>query len=408
VAQAVAPIGAAILGLAMWLVSTPATILMFTTPGMESFAILINALFFAVLVPLAFEEDIDPAIIIFAGFVGAFAYLNKLSYVYIPIALLVAVLAKVVFTRPGWIKAVWLICLFLFALLSAIVAVAHVIIGWPEFLKVLDYHQNVILATGRYGAGDHNVVSRQELWRAITLIPVQRTFAIPIAIAGGIGLIAGGLVTGFRNAQQTPAAILGIATGIAALAAGTIVMKHYDLHYTAGVSVTLPACMVAGWLLARSWGYRVGLPHAAVVALVVALMADGVSPVQYLKARSDATQAAGADMEEIIGYTAGSTRKVSYAYKAPFSQFGVSFVLQFAGVPRLTYEYLHEKRNPTTSMLQNKVTDDVGFYVIDKGYFPTVEAIRNAENFNLFGSLVRYQEGDKLIPLRTVFLLIRG
>jgi hypothetical protein len=54
------------------------------------------------------------------------------------------------------------------------------------------------------------------------------------------------------------------------------------------------------------------------------------------------------------------------------------------------------------------VNDDVGAWVIDKSYFPTEQAVRTAKNVDLLGPRpIRYNEGDKLIELHTVFLLIR-
>ena len=50
-----------------------------------------------------------------------------------------------------------------------------------------------------------------------------------------------------------------------------------------------------------------------------------------------------------------------------------------------------------------------GAYVIDKAYFPTAESVKAAPNVALFGPKpVTFNDGDKLIELRTVFLLIRG
>lgn len=63
----------------------------------------------------------------------------------------------------------------------------------------------------------------------------------------------------------------------------------------------------------------------------------------------------------------------------------------------------------TNSLTQHLVTEDVGAYVIDKNYFPNVEAVKNAPNLDLPGPKpVRFNEGDKSIELRTVFLLIRN
>ena len=98
-AQALAPAGVTIGGLALWLFSLPATIFTFVSPGMESFALLINALFFWVLVKLAYEPKTGERLIILAGYIGALAYLNKLSYLYIPVALISAIAVKLILDR---------------------------------------------------------------------------------------------------------------------------------------------------------------------------------------------------------------------------------------------------------------------------------------------------------------------
>src|SRR6202011_4838383 len=64
-ARRLVPVAVTVTGLLIWLVSTPATLLMFMSPGMEAFAILINGLFLAVMVLLAYEEHIDPSILVF-------------------------------------------------------------------------------------------------------------------------------------------------------------------------------------------------------------------------------------------------------------------------------------------------------------------------------------------------------
>ena len=47
--------------------------------------------------------------------------------------------------------------------------------------------------------------------------------------------------------------------------------------------------------------------------------------------------------------------------------------------------------------------------MIDKKYFGSADLVRNAPNLDLLGTkTVKYGEGDRLIELRTVFLLVRG
>jgi hypothetical protein len=415
-ARQLVPVGVTATGLALWLVSTSATLQMFMSVGMDAFALLINGLLLAVLVPLAYEEDIDPSIVVLAGCVGALAYLNKLSYIYIPLALYAAIFMKLVFCRAGLRRGFWLLTVYLGTFALIVLATAFLIIGWDSFRDLWRYHKSVILGSQLYGTGDQTVVSAGEVWRAIATIPSDRAYAVPIALFGGAGLVIAGLVTGLKRsglkrADQTPLAVLSIGTGVAAVLSALIVLKHYDIHYTAGVSPTLPACVVCGYLLTKSWRFAPRLVGATVAAIAILAMADQLKrPLTYiLDNRMNGNQRAAADLEEINSYLAGNKRAVEFAYKAPFAQFGEGFVVIYGSVPRLTYEYFKSRPQVISSLMAGQVTRDVGVYVIDKGYFPTVERVKAAPNLALLDPKpVKFNDGDRLIELRTVFLLIRG
>jgi hypothetical protein len=384
---------------------------MFMSPGIESFAIIINGLFFAVMVPLAYEEKVDPSVAVFAGCVGALAYLNKLSYVYVPLALYAALIAKLPVNRAALLRGTLLHIVFLGTLVLVVFAAAFVIIGWDGFWDVWRYHQSIIWGSELYGTGDQTVVSKGEIWRAITAIPGDRAYAVPIALVGGIVLVIGGVVARIKQAGQAPVAVLSIGAGIAAVLSALSVLKHYDLHYTAGVSATLPACVVSLYLLARSWGLKFRFAGAALAATAVLLMAIQIKGtlIHYMQSRTNATAQAKADIEEINSYLAGSKRTVEFAYKAPFPQYGEGFIVIYGSVPRLTYDYFQSRPLVMSSMMASLVTRDVGAYVIDKSYFRDAESVKAAPNVALLDPKpVRFEDGDRLIELRTVFLLIRG
>ena len=405
------PVTVIALGLLLWLLSTPATILFFMSPGYESVAILANALFLAVLVRLAFDRDIDPTVVVLAGCVGAFAYLNKLSYIYIPLALIAAIFWKAVFCRTGWLRGVGFLALFLCTLAGVVIATGYLIIEKQTFGYLLTFHQNVIFGSGKYGAGGQNVVDETAVWNAIMAIPGDRTYAVPLALIGGGVLFVAGLATGILNRQKQGAAIMGIGTGFAALLSALTVLKHYDPHYSAGVSSALPACVVAACLFAGAWNFMARIAAFAIACVAVLLMADPVlaNIKKYvLKSRVDATRLAEADMKVLPGLLAGVTRVVDFAYRVPFAQYGEGMLVHFSGVPRLAQSYIQNKGRITNSVTEQSFTEDVGAYVIDKGYFPTVEAVKKADNVDLLGPKpVQFNEGDKLIELHTVFLLIR-
>jgi hypothetical protein len=410
-ARHLVPVGVTATGLALWLVSTPATLLSFMSVGIDAFAILINALFLAVLVPLAHERDVDPSILVFAGCVGALAYMNKLSYIYIPFALYAAIFMKLVFCRVSWVRGGWLLVVYLGTFALMVVATAFLIIGWDSFHDLWRYHESVIWGSRLYGTGEQTVVSTGEVWRAIAAIPGDRACAVPIALIGGAGLMIAGLATGLKRGGQIPLAVICIGTGVAAVLSALIVLKHYDIHYTAGVSATLPASVVCSYLLTKLWSFGLRLAGATLTATAILLMAVQVKvPLIYtLVGRMNASARANADIEEINSYLAVTKRAVEFAYKTPFAQFGEGFVIIYASVPRLTYEYFQNRPQVISSLMAGKVTRDIGAYVIDKGYFPTVESVKAAPNLALLDPKpVKFNEGDKLIELRTVFLLIRG
>jgi hypothetical protein len=409
--RSLVPTSVIFIAILLWLVSTPATLLMFMSPSIDSFAILINALLMSVLVPLAFEKDLDPWLLVLAGGVGALGYLNKLSYIYVPLALCIATLAKLFFSRVGRWRGLWLLTVYLGSLLIITIATAFVIMGWQAFTSLLSFHRSVIFGSELYGTGSQTVVSQHEIWRAITSIAPNRAYAVPIALCGGIAVALGGLITGWRCRDRIDVAIIGVASGSSAALSALFVLKHYDIHYTAGVSATLPACVVAGYLLLQAWKIPFRIASMATVSLALVLMAVGVERVviPIASSRVRASQLAQADLQEIDSYLAKSGRALEFGYRAPFAEYGEGFVIIYGSVPRMTYDYFRSRPKIISSPARRYISRDIGAYVIDKAIFPTAESVKTAPNVALMDpNPVRFGDADKLIELRTVFLLIRG
>jgi hypothetical protein len=403
-------VGATVVALLLWLVSTPATIECFITTGLEPVALLINGLFLVTLVRLASDTEIDPKVIILAGFVGAFAYLNKLAYVYVPLALVSAIFWKAAFCGIGWRRGSALIALSFFTFVGVVVATGYFFIGWNAFIYLLRFHRNVILGSGLYGTGSQVVVSGEGVRRAIMAIPGDHAYAVPLALIAGVALYIAGLVSGFKNRQQHSVAVIGIGVGLAALFAALSVLKHYAGHYTAGVAATLPACVVAGCLFVQNWDTRVRLSALALAWVAALLMAGPVLTHERgaLINGAETTRLAMADMREVSAQTAGMKRVIYFSYRVPFPQFVEGFVVHYAAVPRLAEQYRQTKGNITNDITLESGEEDVGAYVVDKAYFPNAGAIYDGPTTNLLGPRPpRYNADDRLIELHTVFLLIR-
>ena len=410
-ARKLAPLGVVVAGLGLWLFSTPATLLTFVSPSIDSFAILINGLFLVVLIRIAFDRDALPIVAAFAASVGALGYLNKLSYIYVGLALAITGILNLLFRRPGWIRT-GLCCLVFGAAFFLVVRFAgSAIIGHESFNDLIGYHKQVILGSGMYGTGPEVVVSGAEVRRAIAAIPADRSYAVAVALIGGVLLGVAGFFTALRGAQHIPVGILGIGAGLASAMSATIVLKHYALHYTAGVSATLPASLVVGYLLIQDWGYRPRVVACVVASVAIVVMAaTNIPPVSgLLRSRMAATEHVKADLADIHTHLAGEKRVVEYVYKVPFAEYGEGFVVFYGSVPRMTEAYLKSRPNVISSMTVGLIDREVGAFVLDKSYFPNAASIKAAPNIALLAAKpVTMADGDKLIELRTVFLLIRN
>jgi hypothetical protein len=411
-AQKLVPAGVVATGLLIWLTSTPATLLGFEPPSIDLFAIVINGLFFVVLVRLAYDRDPTSGVAILAGCVGAFAYLNKLSYIYIPLAFAITGGLNLSFRHADWNqkRRLWIISVASYILV--VIATGVFIIGWDGLLILIRFHIRIFLGSGLYGNGNRVVVSGSEIWRAVTAIPADRAYAVFIAMVGGAALAVSGFITGRKGPEHVPVALIGIGTGLASLFSAIFVIKHYDLHYTAGVSATLPASVVAGYLLLRSWGWnyrhRIVAKGVATVAILLMAALTAKTLILDMAQRTNTSELAKADLQDIQTQLAGSKRGIEFAYRAPFAAYGEGFVVHYASIPRLTDDYVRSRRM-FSSMVGDLFDQDVGAYIIDKAYFPTVESIKTSANVALLGPKpVAFKDGDRLIELRTVFILIPG
>jgi hypothetical protein len=406
----VAPLSAIAIGLLAWLVSTPATILFFVSTGFESVAILVNGLFFLVLIRLAFQQRLTAAVVISAGLIGAFAYLNKLSYVYVPLSLISAIFWRVIWDREVWHRGPIFLALFISVCVSTVIMAGYLVIEWQAFSDLLKFHKAVIFGSGLYGEGDRNVVDQQQVWRALTAIPNDRAYAVFLAIGFGVILCIAGPIVGISDGRNRGVAIVCIGAGLAALSSGVIVLKHYDSHYTAGVSATLPGCVVAIYLLLQRLNCKIRVLSFALGTFALLWMSVLVIPkvMDVLATRLAHTRAASADINEIFIHTSGLQGVIDFAYRVPFPQYAEGFIVHYAGVPRLTEEYLRTKGPVTNSLTEHLIREDVGALVIDKNYFRDAEAVKSAPKLNLLGAKpITLEPYDKLIELRTVFLLIR-
>lgn len=395
-----------VIGLLLWLLSTPASLTTFLSPSDESFALAVNAIFLWCLLRLAHDDEGTIGTFAFAAAVSAFAYLNKLPFMYVAVALGAAMVAQYIFTK-GVARLSAGFAVFGLIAIALVLVAGKFLIGWPAFRGLLYFHRGVALGSGLYGEGGGSVVSTSAVLSAIEAIPSDRTFALPLAIAGGAGLLLIAAWSLLRTRKPHPELTVAIGCGLASLLSALVVLKHYAPHYVAGVSATLPGCVFAYHLLLRDRFPRVAPVIAGIVVLLVSPSVV-IHLQSYIRDRVEYTRAAALDRDELPKVLASQKKVVDYAYRSPFREYGEGLVITYAGVKPLTDAYASDRRGTTNSFAEALVSEDVGAYIIDKKYFQTEDAVKTAANFDLLGPKpVRYQDGDTLIELRTVFVLLR-
>ena len=82
-------------------------------------------------------------------------------------------------------------------------------------------------------------------------------------------------------------------------------------------------------------------------------------------------------------------------------------MIYYASIPRLADDYVRSRKDMFSSGASNLVNQKAGVYVLSKAYFRTAADIKASPNvIPDHAEPVTFKDGDKIIELRTVFLLI--
>ena len=147
---------------------------------------------------------------------------------------------------------------------------------------------------------------------------------------------------------------------------------------------------------------------AAIAILVMAYQVWG-SVTEALTERADTSRQANADMVEIKALLASGKRPIEFGYRAPFSWSGEGFVIYDASIPRLADDYVRSRKDMFSSGASNLVNQMASAYVLKQSLFPDRGRHKGlAECHSGPAEPVTFKDGDKIIELRTVFLLIRA
>lgn len=394
------PAAVAALAIALYFVTTPQSIFRSVYPLTETFALAVNALFLLALVRFARNPlGLWPSVL--SAMAVAFAYLLKVSFLYVYGGLLIAFLYVVLFGGHPWRPLVRLFLLSHAIGLILIVIVGFCFIGREYFVALLRLHWAIVI----HGAGSEANSSISDVLQSIWASWRSGATAIPIVLVVAPALLLAVTIATRRKRISVFVGAIAVGAATASLASVAAVLTRYGETYAIGIAATVPLLFAGVWLFASDRRTR---RMVASAGLCVAMFSAwrSVSPIEMLFLDKSAVSAkAEADMQS-IEQRVGPHEQGLYLYRVSMPGYGKGYVALHCDVPAITNALLDADRAEQSSMARS--VKDPDYVVADTGYNFTEAAIKSGKNLDPLDSVpTTYREGDEIIRLNDAWLLIR-
>jgi len=405
-AARLAPAGVLLVALALYFVVTPQSVFRSVNPLTETFALAVNALFVLALVRLA-QDPLRIWPYALCGIATAFAYLLKVSFLYVWGALLAAFAYLALFgVRPLGVASVLRLLrgLLVFHIVSIglIYAVGLTVIGPFYFAALRRLHWAIFT----HGPGSEANASLADVLQSITISWDSGATALPVVMVVASSLLLAVAIATLRRQMSPFAGAVAVGAAMAALASVAAVLTRYSETYVVGVAATVPLLFVAAWYAAGD--RRARRLVVAIAVGVVLLSAWRAAPAidDLFAAKVSASSKAAADAQAIAGI-AGSDATLLYLYRAPMVGFGKGYVAYHCEVPHINDALLLADRNEQSSMARS--VKEPNFVVVDKIYSSTEAEVRSGKNLDPINAVKTvWHDGDELIALDKVWLIRRA
>lgn len=388
------------LGLLLYFVETPESLFRSVYPLTETFALGVNALFLIALVRMAHKPtDLWTAVI--CGLTTAFAYLVKVSFLYVYAGLLIGFVYIVIFSASQWKRLLVSYLTSHTVGLVAVIVVGKEIIGGELFKFLLNLHLDILLHAS--GSSANNSVS--DVAQSISASWQTGATIIPLIIFVSPCLLGIVSIATLRRkiSVQTGAIVSG--ASVASLASVAAILTRYGNTYAVAAAATAPLLLYSAWMVAGSPRVRQMICLVAVCVLAASAYRSIPSAILLFKDKTDTSLAAKSDANEI-------RRRIKpgdiglFLYRVSMAGYGKGYVSYFCEVPRITNALLWENRAEQSSMARSAEEPD--YIVVDKLYNPTEAAITSGKLLDPASPDVStYHTGDEIISLDKVWLLIR-
>jgi hypothetical protein len=395
-----------VIALALYFVMTPQSVFRAVNPLTESFALAVNALFIVALVRLA-RDPLRVWPYVLCGVAAAFAYLLKVSFLYVWGALLAAFAYLAVFgVRPLGVAPVLRLLrglvVFHVVGIGLVWAVGLTVIGEFYFAALRRLHWSIFT----HGPGSEANASLADVVQSMALSWDSGATALPVVMVVAPALLLAVTVATLRRRLPPFAGAVAVGAAMAALASVAAVLTRYGETYVVGVAATIPLLFVASWYAAGdSRARRVIVATALGVVLLSAWRA--APAVDHLFTEKVSTSRKASSDAQAIAGIAGPDATLLYLYRVPMVGFGKGYVAFHCEVPHINEALLAANRNEQSSMARSVSAPD--FVVVDKHYNLTAAEVKSGKNLDpINGVKTVWRDGDELIALDKVWLMRRA
>jgi len=395
-----APTAIVLLALALYFAVTPQAMFRAVYPLTETFALAVTALFTFALVrfavaPLGWWPHV------FAGLACAFAYLLKVSFLFVYCALLVAFFYVALFGAYRQ-SALWARFVLSHAVgITVICAVGFLFIGQEYFSSLLRLHWAILT----HGAGSEANGSLADVFGSIAVSWRSGATAIPIVLlVAPAQLLA--VIVGTKTGRIPPAtATIAVGASIAALGSVAAVLTRFGDTYVLAVAATIPLLCISAWLLAGSRSARSAVGAVAACLALGSAWRSVPAVRELFLDKTEVSFRAEADMATIHQRMRPDAKGL-FLYRVSMPGYGKGYVSMHCGVPGITAALLKADRPEQSSMA--RTVRDPDYVIADKGYNYPEAVIRSGKNLDPINLVATtWRDGDEIVPLADAWLIIR-
>lgn len=386
-------------GLAISFLATPQAIFRAVYMTTESFGPLVNVLLVSAVAAIVWRPK-NYMTYVLCGSAIAFAYLLKISYIYVYFALSSAIVASAILQRE-YLRHLTGLAILHATSLFGVMVIGKWFIGRQLFQFLRTYQFDAMKQASTFSVA--TISSNTQLARSsgstVALDVLIGVLAVGVGVAIGV----------WRRKIDAPTIVISVAAMTASIVALSVTLKTYNPYYELAASGTLPLLLIACWRAWQPFALRASLVFPALVAtvaLALGWMSIGPSIAIFQTLRDNSLQANN-DRSIIASRVDLANDRGIFLYHTPFKEHGAGYVAYFCGLSKIQSQ-LRAADRPAQSSLGPMNLEGIRYVVADKAYVNRQGIVEGRALDPLIREVPRYEAGDQLVELKRSWLIIKA